>query len=368
MHEIAGTSLPRAAQPFVAFGSVLRDNGIAVAPDQLIDWLRSLALLGPRDVEQLRISGRAVLGVHRDRWSDFDALFDAFFLGLSLPSEAPAGDDDETEAHEGAGDADAEIGEEDDAGREATVAERLGYRALTVTAAGALDTLMRLGPARLPRRRSYRWAPRRGRALDLRRTLREAARRDGEAAVLLTRSRKMRQRRIVLLIDVSGSMAERTEDAMLLAHALGQVAERWEAFTLGTRLTRLTPALRLAHPDAALDRAAGMVADIDGGTRIGDALSAYLSVPRYASFARGAAVVVLSDGLERGSPDLMMDAVRRLSRLAWRLVWLSPLATAADFAPRTEGLAAIAPDLDVLADGADNAAIVGHLLSLTRAA
>ena len=115
-------------------------------------------------------------------------------------------------------------------------------------------------------------------------------------------------------------------------------------------------------------RVSALVADVDGGTRIGDAIGAFMAVPRYAGFARGAAVVVLSDGLERGSPAAMQDAARRLSRIAWRLDWLSPLAGSEDFAPSTSALAAILPDLDALADGATTSAVVDHLLNLARAA
>jgi uncharacterized protein with von Willebrand factor type A (vWA) domain len=108
------------------------------------------------------------------------------------------------------------------------------------------------------------------------------------------------------------------------------------------------------------------IADIDGGTRIGDALAAYLAVPRYAGFVRGAAVIVLSDGLERGTPDAMIDAVRRLSRSAWRLDWLTPLAADPDYEPRTEGLAQVLPILDHLGDGASTAAVTNHILTMAR--
>lgn len=166
----------------------------------------------------------------------------------------------------------------------------------------------------------------------------------------------------MLLIDVSGSMADGTESALRLAHMLARVAERLEVFTLGTRLTRVTPALRIANPARALERASGLIADIDGGTRIGEALTAFLSVPRYAGFARGALVVMLSDGLERGEPDALIVATRRLSRMAWRLDWLSPLAV--DGVPQTVAMRAILPMLDHLGDGATTRAICDHLLTM----
>ena len=188
----------------------------------------------------------------------------------------------------------------------------------------------------------------------------------GDTLVLPWRRRRLRHRRILLLIDVSGSMKEHTETALRFAHALHHAAERMEGFTLGTRLTRITGALRLRNPEAALAKASALVPDFDGGTRIGDALAAFLSVPRFAGFARGAAVVVLSDGLERGGPDAMTAAVARLSRLAWRVSWLTPLAADPEFRPETTALAAVAPYLDDLGDGASPGALCRHMLWLGR--
>lgn len=364
------TELPRAARPFVDFPAVLRMNGFSVAPDQTMGFIEAVGLLGPRSIADIRRAAVAMLAIPKEREAEFDALFDAFFLGHTVAG-VMEGEDEEVEAHEPSGAVEQiEEGEdEDQPGVEATAAERLGHRDFApADPAEALARFARLAPARLPRRRSYRHAKApRGRLLDMRRTLREAARRDGEVFTLARRVRKTRQRRIVLLIDVSGSMTERTEDALRFAHALSRAAERFEAFTLGTRLTRVTPALRARNAERALERVSALVADIDGGTRIGEALQAFLAVPRYAGFARGAAVIVLSDGLERGGPEAMTDAVRRLSRMAWRIDWLSPLATAG-YAPETAGLAAILPHIDSLDDGADIAAIAEHVLGLGRAA
>ena len=148
--------------------------------------------------------------------------------------------------------------------------------------------------------------------------------------------------------------------------ACNRVAEQLEVFTLGTRLTRATPALRHANPTRALERASALIADIDGGTRIGEALTAFLAVPRYAGFTRGAAVVVLSDGLEIGAPDALISAARRLERLAWRLDWLSPLTP--DGVPQTQAMQAILPYLTRLGDGTSTQAIVDHLLTMAEAA
>jgi hypothetical protein len=124
----------------------------------------------------------------------------------------------------------------------------------------------------------------------------------------------------------------------------------------------------LRNREQALGTASLLVADWDGGTRIGDALNAFLAVPRFAALARGAAVVVLSDGLERGDPSAMADAVGRLSRLAWRLVWLTPLAADSNFEARTAGLVAARPFLDRLADGGSLDAICNNVLELASEA
>ena len=150
----------------------------------------------------------------------------------------------------------------------------------------------------------------------MRRILRDAARNDGEVIRLPRLRRRLRPRKLLLLIDVSGSMKTRTEENLRLAHALAQAAPRVEVFTFGTRLTRVTRPMRLKRREQALAAAAEVVSDFDGGTRIGDALQAFLAVPRFAGYARGAATLIVSDGLERGDPLALADAVAKLSMRA----------------------------------------------------
>jgi uncharacterized protein len=159
-------------------------------------------------------------------------------------------------------------------------------------------------------------------------------------------------------------MKARTEENMKIAHALLQAVHHAEVFTFGTRLTRVTRALRLKRREQALNAAAHLVSDWDGGTRIGDALLAFLAVPRFGGYARGAAVIIISDGLERGDVSALRDAVAKLSRRAWRMSWLTPLASGPGFRPQTEALIAIQRYVDDLVDGGSSAAVVSHLLSL----
>jgi len=365
--------LPRAIEPFVNFAGLLRAHGFAVAPDQTTGFIEAIGLLGPRHMDDIHRAALSMLAIPRERETEFDALFRAFFMGQTVAAPASTGDDEEEVEAFDAGDGESEVpeGEEiEDSGAEATVAESLSQRSFGARdEAAALRDFARRAPGSLPRRLSYRRSSaRHGDRLNMRKALREAVQRDGEVFTLPQLRRKTRQRRLLLLIDVSGSMKEQTDATLRFAHTLAQVADRFEAFTLGTRLTRITQALAPKDSQEALERTGRLVADFDGGTRIGDALQAYLAVPRFAGFARGSAVIVLSDGLERGEPNALIDAVWRLSRMAWRLDWLSPLAGDAGYVPQTEALAAIRPYLDSLSDGSDTQAICNHVLNLARAA
>jgi len=328
--------------------------------------------LGPRDMTDIWRAGRALFAIPPERMAEYDAIFRAVFLEQVIEAPVDDGEDESVEAHEPTGEtAEIEAPDDDsDVGSEATLVERLGQRQLSdVGDTSALERLRRDAARSLPRRTSYRrQTTRKGDRLDMRRTLREASRRDGDVLRLWETKRKQRQRRVLLLIDVSGSMKDRSAAMLRLAHVVVQSADRAEVFTLGTRLTRITESLRPADRGAALARASEVVADFDGGTRIGEALQAYLAVPRYAGFARGAAVVVLSDGLERGSPDTLIDAATRLSRLSWRFDWLTPLADDPEFAPATEGLSAILPQIDHLGSAATSGDIANHILTMAKAA
>ena len=365
-------TLPRAARPFFEFPALLRAHGFAVATDQTIGFLAAIALLGPRHVDDIRRAALAMLAIPHPREPEFDALFRAFFLGQTVAAAAESRDDDAVDAYEPkSGDTEALAADDEaDAGAEASAVERLSQRRFSPRDGdAALALFARAAPGRLPRRLSYRRVgARRGAALDMRRTLREAVRRDGEVVVLKRLRRKTRQRRVVLLIDVSGSMKERSDDSLRFAHALARAADHAEIFTLGTRLTRVTPALAMKDRTLALARVGLIVADFDGGTRIGEALQAYLAVPRFAGHARGASVVVVSDGLERGGYEAMVDAVVRLKRIAWRVDWLSPLAGDPAFSPRTGALAELSSHLGGIGDGSDLAAICAQVLNLARAA
>jgi hypothetical protein len=205
---------------------------------------------------------------------------------------------------------------------------------------------------------------RRAGTLDLRRSLARARRSGGEIATLTYRRRPCRQRRLLILIDVSGSQKAHSPDMLRFAHALTQAAERCETFTFGTRLTRVTDALRHPDVDRALVALSDAVLDFDGGTRIGESFERLLGNGRFIAFARGATIVVVSDGLERGDPEPMRRATARLARLGHRLLWLSPLAGDPAYRPETRGMRAILPALDHLGDASSPAALLRELEQL----
>lgn len=362
--------LPRALEPFVEFATALRGAGMAVAPEQVQAFIAGVGLLGPRSIGDIRRAAHATFGPGPDRIEAFDAIFDAIFLGRALSAPAMGEPEDMPQAFD-AGDFDLmpESPEEDPSGADATTAERLFARMLGhEDNDAALRSFARAAPGTLPRRKSRSLAPGRGRLADPRRAFRDMLRRDGEISQLPTRHRRTRQRRILILVDVSGSMKAGTDGALRLCHALVQAGERVEAFTLGTRLTRVTRALRHRNREQALTLASGLVADWDGGTRLGEALAVFLSVPRFASFARGALVIMVSDGLERGGPEALTTAMARLRGLAWSVLWLSPLASDPAYRPETGAMRAILPLLDRLGDGSSPSSLAREILAFSKGA
>ena len=365
------SSIPPPARHLAGFPPFLRGFGFDTSPEQTVAFLAAVELLGPRAIDDVRRAAVATLGPPREQAGEFDALFRAWFYGELAPVPRESDDETEIRVHD-KGDSVYQPPEPPDlgeSGQSATAAEMLGDRRFRPDMGiGRLQRFAREAPERLPRRRGLRQVrAHRGGSVDLHRAFRAAVRYDGDSPVLPWRRRQERHRRILLLIDVSGSMKEHTETALRFAHVLYHAAERMEGFTLGTRLTRISGSLRLRNSEAALAKASALVPDWDGGTRIGDALEAFLAVPRFAGFARGAVVVVLSDGLERGGPQTMTGAVIRLSRLAWRVSWLTPLAADPTYRPESAGLAAVVPYLDDLADGASADALCRHMISLATA-
>ena len=362
---------PVEIQSFISFAALLRDNGFFVASDQIIGFLKSIRLLGPRNIEDIRRAAIALFAIPKDREPQFDELFRAHFLGMEITLPATFDEEKDFEAHEDRGQEPEllEAEESEESGQAATELETLRHRELIDLSDLHLQRFKRLAPQRLPKRSSCRFVTsRRGNSLDARKTLRAAMRLDGEMINLVFKSRKLQPRKIVLMIDVSGSMKEGTDATMRFAHSLVSLAERAEVFSLGTRLTRITSALRIKNTELSLKRVGAIVSDIDGGTRIGEGLQAFLNMPRFVGLARGAIVVIISDGLERGDPEMMISGLQRLSLIAWHLSWLTPLAQNDGFVPETSALAASMPYIDDLGNGSSASDIADAFLNLRASA
>jgi uncharacterized protein with von Willebrand factor type A (vWA) domain len=217
-----------------------------------------------------------------------------------------------------------------------------------VAARELIARLARRGPTRVSRR--TRPSRRRGHEPDLRRMVRGSLRTAGEPIDRVWRAPSRRPRPMVLVLDVSGSMTPYARMLLQYLHASVSARRRVEAFAFGTRLTRITHELGGRDHDRALERAAEVVVDFSGGTRIGAALAS-LNRDHGRRVGRGAVVVILSDGWDRGEPGVLAEEIARLRRSAHRLVWLNPLAAHPDFAPLTRGMKAAVPHTDELLAG-----------------
>ncbi|HKC91677.1 MAG TPA: VWA domain-containing protein [Candidatus Limnocylindria bacterium] len=221
---------------------------------------------------------------------------------------------------------------------------------------------LRWSPGERPSRR-FRPA-RRGLRLDARATLRRTLGTFGEPAFLLRRAPRPKRRPLVILCDVSGSMEAYTRLLLHMSHALAREWGRVETFTFGTRLTRITRQLSDRRPDAALARVSRTVADWSGGTRIGDALHEFNMRWSRRVLGRGAVVLLVTDGWERGDPARLDDETARLQRAAYRLVWLDPLSGTRDYAPDSRGARALIAHVDdhLAANTLDGLVLVADLL------
>jgi uncharacterized protein with von Willebrand factor type A (vWA) domain len=340
--------------------------GIApVLPTRRTDFLRAVAFTPLRELADLYWLARLTLVTDVAQIPDFDALFKAWF-GASAGEFAAVSDEDEPEneaeqPHKGESQTSRPEEVSEGTGEAASVDELLNQRLVADASAEQREIWLRTirtAQRVLPRGRGRRRVrDSHGGDIAVRDVLAEAQRMGGEIMRLRYRTRPPRQRRVLLLLDVSGSLKSHSPDFLRFAHAVVHGGERVEVFTFGTRLTRITPALRHPDVDAAVASLSDVIADFDGGTRIGEAFATFLGNSRYLSLARGALVMVLSDGLELGHPAQMVETTERLARLAHRLIWLTPLAGDRDYRPATRGMVGILGSLDRLGN-ADSARLL----------
>lgn len=351
----------------VEFGRELRAAGLRPGTGAVEDFCRASALVGVGD---LYWAGRATLVSRRDDIPVYDRIFAAFFRGAvpaPLPKRPRLRLVAPTPGLDGKGEAgDVQAPQVARASR-IELLRRKSFERCTREELGELATLAEGLARSLPRRRSRRREGARVGALDLRSTLRRSLRTSGEPFDLRYRRRREQARRVVLLLDVSGSMRGTSRGLLALGHALLGVHPRTEVVCFGTRVTRVTRELRARNPDDALRRAGDAVADWEGGTRIGDSLKTFLSQLGHPGSARGAIVILCSDGLETGDPEVLRVQMERLSRLAYRVVWLNPLARDPAYEPLARGMRAALPYVDVFDAGDTLAGVEAVARRLARA-
>lgn len=369
-------------------GAALRRGGVPVTPDRAVCFLRALRLVPPVDREALYWAARLAFVTGREQVAPFERVFDAVFGGLGGPAAGPPGRSpgpppdaaEEVRAPSPgvrgapgttpAGAARARAtgtaggsGPDRAAGVLPTlgsIAETLAHKDFAALDPGeleALDRLMELIVLRTPLRRTRRRdADPHGPRVDPRRTLR-AIRSTGLEPVRLARSRnRSRRRPLVMLCDVSGSMEPYARAYVRLFPRAAAVGVAAEVFVFATRLTRLTPVLRRAGRhgvDAALRRAGTAAPDWSGGTRIGHALAEFIRLFGRRGMARGAVVVIFSDGWEGEDPAAVGRETARLRRLAHRVVWVNPRKAAPGYLPLAGGMAAALPHCDAFVSGHD---------------
>ena len=358
-----GTARAGAGDPArvaVAFARVLRAAGLDVPGGAPASYAEALAAVGLGSEQDVYWAGRATLVRRPEDVEVYDTAFRAFYGGEGWPEHADEVVETVALAHD---DPDARPPEPEEK-EEPGVVRELRYSAAEVlrrkdfaqctpeelAEAQRLMARIRIGGPRRASRRRQR-ARRSGDWPDLRRTVRESLRTDGEPLRRRWLETGERPRRVVLLCDVSGSMAPYARALLRFLHVAVTGRPRVEAFTIGTRLTRVTRMLSAHDPDAALAAASRAVPDWSGGTRLGDALGDFNALWGVRGFARGALVVVLSDGWDRGDPEVLAEQMARLARVAHRVIWVNPLKASPGYAPLVRGMAAALPYVDDFVEG-----------------
>jgi uncharacterized protein len=339
-----------------AFSRRLNAAGVPVTPARAADLARALTLVRPISRRRLYWTARAVVVTDELQVPAFDAVFAGVFGGQRPPGEShdaptlvelsPQEAPGSTPGREG----DAELDVPVRLASDDEVLRAKSFDALEPHELAELQRLMSELELAAPQRRTRRYERRpHGDRIDLRRTLRGSLRTGGDPIRLARRRRRVLRRRLVLLCDISGSM-EPYARAYLQFLAVASSGPNGEAFAFATRLTRLTRALRSRSPQLAIQRAAAEAPDWSSGTRIGGALREFNARHGRRGMARGAVVVILSDGWERGDPALVGRELQRLRRLAHRIVWVNPR-VGAGASLRAGGMVAALPHLDALVSG-----------------
>lgn len=345
----------------VAFGRVLRGAGLRVPLDSVVTFVQCLDAVGITDRNRVYWAARTALVRRPEDREAFNVAFAVFWDRIA------AGEDPDAIAEETltlATDVDTEDADTDGEADRTDDSISLRFSAVETLSkkdfatysdtelAEAQRLMQRLRFVGSPRR-SLRLRPSRSHRaqVDVRRTVRSSFAHLGEPVRRQWRAPSERMRRLVVLLDVSGSMEPYARAFLRFMHAAMVGRQRVEAFTLGTRLTRITRELSHRDPDKALERTSQQVADWSGGTRIGECLRVFNDRWGVRGLARGAIVVVLSDGWDRGNPAVLGEQMQRLGRVAHRVVWVNPLKVTPGYAPLARGMAAALPHVDAFVEG-----------------
>lgn len=352
----------------VGLAHTLRAAGVEAAPDRVHVFVDALSRLDVGRRADVFWAGRLTLCSNADDLPRYDRVFAAYFgdrpgtlvrrpvLPQLRPQTLAAGEKEDLAPEE-----QDDEGEQQAAAAAASRTEQLRQRDVAeLSAHDRADLYALLAAFRLPgeTRRSRRLTPATRGPVDRARTARVLLRSGGEVSGLRRHRRSERPRRVVLLVDVSGSMTPYSDALLRFAHAAGRSSDRpIEVFTIGTRLTRVTAELGHRDPDEAMAAAAKAIPDWSGGTRLGELVQQFLDGWGQRGMARGAVVVVLSDGWERGDQALLGEQMARLHRLAARVVWANPLKARPGYAPLAAGMAAALPHVDDFVEGHSLAAL-----------
>ncbi len=361
MPSSTSSETPGLVDALTEFARELRRAGLLVGSGQVASYCLALASLDPADLRDLYWAGRACLVSRRSDIAAYDAAFASHFLHgrhpgvvLTVEGAVPKGEISGIDLR-GRGTGRQRPPSDEPSGATASDLEILRHKDFADCTDEELRSLQRLMAEILvatPLRRVRRSERHRsGEQPDLRRALRDAVRTDGLVFLRRWRRRRTKPRTLVLLLDISGSMAEYSRALLQFAHTAARGRARVEVFCFGTRLTRISESLRLRRTDDALAAAAGTVVDWEGGTMIGASIREYNRTWAQRSGYRGSVVLICSDGLERGDPGVLADQMARLARLSHRVVWVNPLKSDPAFEPATRGMRAALPRVDVLLSG-----------------
>jgi uncharacterized protein with von Willebrand factor type A (vWA) domain len=358
----------RGLQRLVGFGRLLRARGLPVGTGRILEFCRAAAAMDRFDRDGLYIAGRLTMIARREDFEAYDLAFEQYFPRDRSLAELAGGlsasrieVEREIELLVGEALPENQVGAGEGGDEEVTIGlvasgtevlRAKSFEDLSESERREADAAIRNLAVALPLRsaRRYRASPR-GRRFDIRRTLRASLRTQGEPFRRAWRDRRTKRRPLVLLLDVSGSMSSYSRALLQFGYAAVRAGQRVEVFAFGTRLTRLTRALRRSEPDVALRQVASSVLDWEGGTRIGASLKELLDRYGQQSWMRGSVVVLCSDGLERGDPALLAAQMARLGRVAHRLVWVNPLKGSPRYQPLARGMAAALPHVDSFLPG-----------------